>query len=92
MNWIFRLFFLLVAGAALLLVLLMSLVGLAFSMLRWLVTGQKPQIAVLFQTYRHWQRQAAQQIYPRQSDDVIEAEVRELKPSAPQPPQIDDKR
>lgn len=76
----------------LLLVLLMSLIGLALSLLRWLFTGQKPHMAVVFQTYRHWQRQAARQIYPRHQEDVIEAEVRELKPSDPKPPQIDDKR
>ncbi len=92
MNWIVRLLFLLIAGSVLLLVLLVSLVGLAFSLLRWLFTGQKPQIAVVFETYRQWQRRAAQQIYPRPSEDVIEAEVREVRPENPKPPQIDDKR
>lgn len=70
------------AGAVLLLVLLVSLLGLALSLLRWLITGQQPQIAMVFQTYRHWQRQAAKQMPPgHRQEDVIEAEVRELPPS-----------
>ena len=82
MNWIFRCIFLLVAGAVLLLVLLVSLLGLALSMLRWLITGHKPHIAMVFQTYQHWQQQAARQIYPHnRQEDVIEAEVRVLPPS-----------
>jgi hypothetical protein len=81
LNWIVRLLFLLIAGAVLLMVLLVSLVGLAFSLLRWLLTGQKPQIAMVFETYRAWQQRAAQQIYPRHAEDVIEAEVRVLPPS-----------
>lgn len=93
MSWLFRLFFLLIAGAVLLLVFLISLLGLALSMVRWLFTGQKPQIAVVFQTYRQWQQQAAQQMrQSRRPEDVIEAEVREVPTSQPQPPQIDDKR
>lgn len=82
MNWLFRFFFILLAGAVLLLVLLFSLLGLAWSLLRWLFTGQKPQIAMVFETYRHWQRQAAQHMNTRRDQgDVIEAEVRELPPS-----------
>lgn len=82
MNWLFRFFFILLAGAVLLLVLLFSLLGLALSLLRWMFTGQKPQIAMVFETYRHWQRQAAQRMNAgRDPGDVIEAEVRELPPS-----------
>jgi hypothetical protein len=72
--------------------LLVSLLGLALSMLRWLFTGQKPQIAMVFETYRHWQRQAARGLDPQRHEDVIEAEVRELPPSQPLPPQMLDKR
>lgn len=64
------------AGVMLLLVLLLSLAGLAFSLLRWLFTGQKPQIAVIFQSYRQWQQQASKQMHPYRRDDVIEAEVK----------------
>lgn len=93
LNLLLRFLLLLLAGTVLLFVLLMSVLGLAFSMLRWLFTGRKPHIAVVFQTYRKWQQHAAQQMYPsRTAGDVIEAEVREVTPSPTTPPQIDDKR
>jgi hypothetical protein len=76
LNWLLRIFLLLMAGVMLLLVLLLSLAGLAFSLLRWLFTGQKPQIAVIFQSYRQWKQQAFKQMRPNRTDDVIEAEVK----------------
>jgi type VI protein secretion system component VasK len=88
MNWLLKIFFLLIAIMLLSVVLLFSLLGLLVGLLRWLITGQKPQIAVIFSTYRQWQKQAAQHMRGRRSDeDIIEAEVREVPPT-----QIEDKR
>ena len=88
MNWLLKIFFLLIAIMLLSVVLLFSLLGLLVGLLRWLITGQKPQIAVIFSTYRQWQKQAAQHMRGRRSDeDIIEAEVREVPPT-----QIQDKR
>jgi type VI protein secretion system component VasK len=88
MNWLLKIFFLLIAIMLLSVVLLFSLLGLLVGLLRWLITGQKPQIAVIFSTYRQWQKQAAQHMRGRRSDeDIIEAEVREVPTS-----QIEDKR
>ena len=79
MNWLVKIFFLLIAIMLLSVVLLFSLLGLLVGLLRWLITGQKPQIAVIFSTYRQWQKQAAQHMRGRRSDeDIIEAEVREV--------------
>ena len=84
MNWLLKIFFLLIAIMLLSVVLLFSLLGL----LRWLITGQKPQMAVMFSTYRQWQKQAAQHMRGRRSDeDIIEAEVREVPTT-----RIEDKR
>ena len=81
------------AGFMLLLVLLLSFSALAFSLLRWLFTGQKPQIAVMFQAYRQWQQQTAKQMSRRSpAEDVIEAEVRELPTEEPVKPHTEDKR
>ena len=84
MNWLLKIFFLLIAIMLLSVVLLFSLLGL----LRWLMTGQKPQIAVIFSTYRQWQKQAAQHMGrgPRH-DDIIDAEVREVPAT-----RLEDKR
>ena len=88
MNWLIKIFLLLRAVMLLSVVLLFSVLGLVLGLLRWLITGQKPQMAVIFSTYRQWQKQAAQQMRGRRSDeDIIEAEVREVPPT-----QIEDKR
>jgi type VI protein secretion system component VasK len=88
MNWLVKIFFLLIAIMLLSVVLVFSLLGLLVGLLRWLITGQKPQVAVIFSTYRQWQKQAAQHMRGRRSDeDIIEAEVREVPPT-----QIQDKR
>jgi type VI protein secretion system component VasK len=88
MNWLVKIIFLLMAIVLLSVALLFSLLGLLMGLLRWLITGQKPQMAVIFSTYRQWQKQAAQQMRGRRSDeDIIEAEVREVPPT-----QIEDKR
>ena len=88
MNWLVKIIFLLMAIVLLSVVLLFSLLGLLMGLLRWLITGQKPQMALIFSTYRQWQKHAAQQMRGRRSDeDIIEAEVREVPPT-----QIEDKR
>ena len=88
MNWLLKIFFLLIAIMLLSVVLLFSLLGLLVGLLRWLITGQKPQIAVMFSTYRQWQKQTEQHMRGRRSDeDIIEAEVREVPTT-----RIEDKR
>ena len=88
MNWLLKIFFLLIAIMLLSVVLLFSLLGLLVGLLRWLITGQKPQIAVIFSTYRQWQKQAAQHMRGRRSDeDIIEADVREVPTT-----RLEDKR
>ena len=76
------------AGFMLLMVLLFSLLGLTLGLLRWLITGKKPHIAVIFSSYRQWKKQAAQQMRRGSAnEDIIEAEVREVPTT-----QIEDKR
>ena len=88
MNWLLKIFFLLIAIMLLSVVLLFSLLGLLVGLLRWLITGQKPQMAVMFNTYRQWQKQTAQHMRGRRSDeDIIEAEVREVPTT-----RLEDKR
>ncbi len=88
MNWLVKIFFLLIAIMLLSVMLLFSLLGLLVGLLRWLITGQKPQMAVMFSTYRQWQKQAAQHMRGRRSDeDIIEAEVREVPTT-----RLEDKR
>jgi|Laugrespbdmm15dd_1035085.scaffolds.fasta_scaffold48783_2 hypothetical protein len=79
MNWLVRIFLFLMAGFMLMMVLLFSLLGLTLGLLRWLITGKKPQIAVIFSSYRQWKKQAAQHMRRGSAnEDIIEAEVREV--------------
>lgn len=88
MNWLVKIFFLVTAVILLSVVLLFSLLGLLIGLLRWLITGQKPQLAVIFSSYRRWKKQAAQQMRRGSAnEDIIEAEVREVPTT-----QIEDKR
>ena len=88
MNWLIKIFLLLIAVMLLSVVLLFSLLGLVLGLLRWLITGQKPQMAVIFSSYGQWKKQTAQHMRGRRSDeDIIEAEVREVPTT-----RIEDKR
>ena len=88
MNWLIKILFLLIAIMLLSVVLLFSLLGLVLGLLRWLITGKKPRMAVIFSSYRQWKKQAAQHMRGRRSDeDIIEAEVREVPTT-----RLEDKR
>ena len=88
MNWLIKILLLLIAIMLLSVVLLFSLLGLVLGLLRWLITGKKPQMAVIFSSYRQWKKQAAQHMRGRRSDeDIIEAEVREVPTT-----RLEDKR
>jgi hypothetical protein len=79
MNWLFRLFLLVLAGAVLLVFLAFAAVMLLLSCLRWLVTGKKPDIVVMINAVQRFKKMAAQQQRSAyHQDDVIEAEVREV--------------
>lgn len=73
----------------LLLGMLLFLLGYTFwAVLRWLLTGQKPQVAVVWQRYREMRRggmwQAASHAARERSEDVVDVEVREVKPDVEQ--------
>jgi hypothetical protein len=64
--------------------LLFLLVYIVWATLRWLLTGQKPQVAVVWQRYRDMRRggmwQGAARPRPSAADDVVDVEVREVRP------------
>jgi hypothetical protein len=64
--------------------LLFLLVYIVWATLRWLLTGQKPQVAVVWQRYRDMRRgdmwQGAPRTRPSNADDVVDVEVREVRP------------
>ena len=96
MNWIARIFMGLL-GIAFLAGLLVALGGYTvFATLRWLLTGRKPQVVLVWQQFRQmrpgagmrWGAGMGQPFGGPQgtSDDVVDVEVREVHEHAPRLP------
>ena len=87
MNWLFRLFLLVLAGAVLLVFLAFAAVMLLLSCIRWLLTGRKPDFVVMINAVQRYKNMAAQRPASAYDEgDVIEAEVREVNPPKPRLP------
>jgi hypothetical protein len=96
MNWIARL----LVGLLGLLVLAALLVALCiyivFATVRWLLTGRKPQVVMVWQQFNalrkgaHWKSQHAdssgfsRDFQTQAQDDIVDVEVREVLDDAPQ--------
>ncbi len=77
-SWLFKLVLLALAVvffASLMVVLLLSLL---LSLVRWLLTGRPPEVKVVMQRYKHWQSRNPLQRRRTASADVVDAEVREI--------------
>jgi hypothetical protein len=82
---LFKLFLAFFGLVLLLGMLLFLLVYMIWSSLRWLMTGQKPQVAVVWQRYREMRRggmwqQTGSRPTSGSNDDVVDVEVREVRP------------
>ena len=92
MNWIAKIFMGLL-GLGLLAGLLLALgVYTVFATLRWLLTGRKPQVVLVWQQYSQLRKGgvwgAGQPFGTAQApaDDVVDVEVREVHEQAPRLP------
>lgn len=85
---LFKLFLAFFGLVLLLGMLIFLLLYTVWAVLRWLLTGQKPQVAVVWQRYREMRRggmwQTASRPAQGSADDVVDVEVREVKPDAQQ--------
>ena len=82
MNWLVRIFFMIFAGGVLVLLFMFALLGLSVGLLRWLITGQKPTMAVAFNRVHQFRQQPfGRRSFDSRSSEVVDAEVRELRPS-----------
>ena len=82
---LFKLFLTFFGLVLLLGMLLLLLVYTVWASLRWLITGKKPQVAVVWQRYREMRRgglwqQSASRPASAAADDVVDVEVREVRP------------
>ncbi len=98
MNWIARIFMGLL-GLGFLAALLLCLLGyIVYASVRWLLTGRKPQVVMVWQQFSalrkgaHWGRRqgfeaAAQfEFESQRQDDIVDVEVREVVSDVPRLP------
>lgn len=90
MNWIVRIFMGLL-GLAFLAGLLVALgIYIVFATVRWLLTGRKPQVVMVWQQFSElrkgarWGGQAG--FESQRQDDIVDVEVREVVDAAPRLP------
>ena len=81
MQWLLRAFLLLLGLGFMLVLLCMAALMFVFSLLRWLFTGRKPQVVLIMDSYKRWQKNAPWS--PRQSDsaDIIDVQGRDIDSS-----------
>ncbi len=96
MNWIARIFMSLL-GLGLLAGLLLGLgVYIVYATLRWLITGRKPQVVLVWQQFRQMRQGAGMRwggrmpqppgTPPYPHDDVLDVQAREVPDSDPRLP------
>ena len=88
-GWVFKLFLAFFGLVLMLGMLVFLLLYIVWASVRWLLTGQKPQVAVVWQRYREMRSARADAWRPAgpaqgMSDDVVDVVVREVKPT-PEP-------
>lgn len=91
MRWLLRVFLLLLGLGFMLALLCMAALMFMFSLLRWLFTGRKPQLVVVMDSYKKWQRSAPWAARPPASDDIIDVPSRDIQPHPTRLPPADKK-
>jgi hypothetical protein len=85
MKWLLRLWLLAVGLAFLLGLLVIGLILFVISLLKWAVTGRRPNIIMALNSYRRWTRKAppwAQYRGPAEGE-IIDAEAKVVKDGTP---------
>lgn len=77
-RWILRLLLSLLGVVFVLGMLAALVLYMAFALVRWLLTGRKPQAAVVWQQYQGMRQRFTRDAASAQSD-VIDVEVREVR-------------
>lgn len=87
MRWVLRLFLLVLGGAFVLGLLAVLGLYLLYGTIRWLLTGQKPQVAVVWQHYQGVRERFGAGMNSARADvvDVQAREVRDQPPSLSKP-------
>ena len=79
MKWILRGLLLLMGAIFLLSLMVVAAVLFLLSLIRWLFTGRKPSILMAMTTYQQWKHGSMWSYRQRSGEDIIEAEVKEVR-------------
>ena len=79
MKWILRGLLLLMGAIFLLSLMVVSAVLFLLSLIRWLFTGRKPSILMAMTAYQQWKDSSRWSYRQRNGEDIIEAEVNEVR-------------
>ena len=91
MRWLLRVFLLLLGLGFMLALLCMAALMFAFSLLRWLFTGRKPQLVLVMDSYKKWQQNSPWAPRPPAGDDIIDVPSRDIEPHPTRLPPADKK-
>ena len=81
MKWVLRGLLLLMGAIVLLSLMVVAAVLFLLSLIRWLFTGRKPSILMAMTAYQQWKDSSrwSSGYRQRSGEDVIEAEVKEVR-------------
>lgn len=66
------------ASIFLLSLLLAAIVYFFFAMIRWLLTGQRPQVVIFMNKFNHWKKRSTWPHKNNENAEIIDAEVRDI--------------
>lgn len=89
MRWLLRVFLLVLGLGFMLALLCMAGLMFLFSLLRWLFTGRKPELVVVMDSYKKWQRSAPWAARPAAGEDIIDVPSRDIEPHPKRLPSAD---
>jgi hypothetical protein len=79
MKWILRGLLLLMGAIFLLSLMVVAAVLFLLSLIRWLFTGRKPSILMAVTAYQKWKNSSRWSYRQQSGEDIIEAEVKEVR-------------
>ena len=79
MKWILRGLLLLMGAIFVLSLIVAAAVLFLLSLIRWLFTGRKPSILMAMTAYQQWKDSGRWSYRQRSGEDIIEAEVKEVR-------------
>jgi hypothetical protein len=81
MKWVLRGLLLLMGAIVVLSLMVVAVVLFLLSLIRWLFTGRKPSILMAMTAYQQWKDSSrwSSGYRQRSGEDVIEAEVKEVR-------------